>query len=60
LLGQRRGQLIPTSIPVLGVLALVGVGGLPQHLGDLGVCAAALDLPGGAYAEAVDVQQHAQ
>jgi hypothetical protein len=37
LAGQRFGQLVPTLITKQSVLALVGVGGLAQDLGDLGV-----------------------
>jgi len=40
--GQRLGELVPTGLAVLQVLALVGLGGLPQDLGSL-----ALDLVSG-------------
>jgi hypothetical protein len=35
--GQRFGEFIPTGVAVLPVVALVGLGGLPQDLGDLGL-----------------------
>jgi hypothetical protein len=35
--GERSGQLVAASRPVLRILALVGLGGLPEDLGDLGV-----------------------
>jgi hypothetical protein len=33
--GQRGGELVPTSVAVLQVVTLVGLGGLPQDLGYL-------------------------
>jgi hypothetical protein len=33
--GERLGELVPTGLAGLEVLALVGLGGLPQDLGDL-------------------------
>jgi hypothetical protein len=35
--GQRLGQLVPTGWAVLQVLVLVGLGGLAEDLGDLGL-----------------------
>jgi hypothetical protein len=37
LAGQRCGQLVPAGVAEEPVLALVGVGGLPQDLGDFGL-----------------------
>jgi len=60
LAGQGLGQLVATGIPEQAILVLVGLGGLPQDLGDLALelVVGAVGLVGGVAGQLGAVQGH--